>query len=397
MNHKHAVTQMGTDSFTYDANGNQVTRSVGGSSYTLTYDAENRLVGVSGAITASFVYDGDGNRVKGTISGTTTTYVGNYYEWTGSTTTMKKYYYAGTTRVAERTGSSTLNYLLGDHLGSQSITTSSSGAKTGEIRYYPWGTERYTWGTTPTTYHFTGQRLESVLGLYFYNARWYDPAAGRFLSPDTLIPEQSQGVQAWDRYAYTNNSPIIYFDPSGRTITIPCIFCNRTWGDYSSTQGLENKVIDIVSTVGCFLLGCHVDTKNDMISGPTEGEFLETSVMSIAPAPLTVVTSTGTARILGEVGEQTAGVLKNTTRIDSLTGTANFRIPDQLIPEQNLISEVKNVAYQSLTNQLKDFTLYAQKMSYSFELFVRENTRLSQPLKDAIETGKIILNNTLAK
>ncbi len=53
---------MGTDTFTYDANGNQITRSVSGNSYTLSYDAENRLVGVSGAATASYVYDGDGNR-----------------------------------------------------------------------------------------------------------------------------------------------------------------------------------------------------------------------------------------------------------------------------------------------------------------------------------------------
>ncbi len=60
--HKHAVTLMGSDSFSYDANGNQTSRTVEGHSYTLSYDAENRLVGVSGYVTASFVYDGDGNR-----------------------------------------------------------------------------------------------------------------------------------------------------------------------------------------------------------------------------------------------------------------------------------------------------------------------------------------------
>ncbi len=187
---------MGTDTFTYDANGNQITRSVGGNSYTLSYDAENRLVGVSGYVTASFVYDGDGNRVKGTIGGVTSVYIGSYFEWTGSTSSMKKYYYAGSTRVAMRTGSSTLNFLLGDHpsqslgtgLGSQSITTDNNGLNPKEIRYYPWGTERYTSGTTPTTFHFTGQRLESSLGLYYYGARWYDPALGRFVQAETIVP-----------------------------------------------------------------------------------------------------------------------------------------------------------------------------------------------------------------
>jgi YD repeat-containing protein len=61
-NHDHAVTQMGSDTYTYDANGNQTQRVVGGNTYNLSYDAENRLVGVSGYATATFVYDGDGNR-----------------------------------------------------------------------------------------------------------------------------------------------------------------------------------------------------------------------------------------------------------------------------------------------------------------------------------------------
>jgi len=43
-----------------------------------------------------------------------------------------------------------------DEKGSQniefraSITANSSGVMSAEIRYYPWGTERYTYGTTPT-------------------------------------------------------------------------------------------------------------------------------------------------------------------------------------------------------------------------------------------------------
>ena len=193
--------------------------------YHLTYDAENRLVSVSGGTSATFYYDGDGNRVKGTIGGITTTYIGNpsvpsgqgYFEWTGSTSTMKKYYYAGASRVAMRTGPTTIEYLLSDHLGSQAITANSSGVMSAEIRYFPWGTERYTSGTTPTTYHFTGQRLESMIGLYFYNSRWYDPEAGRFVQADTMIP-QGQGVQGWDRYAYVNNNPVKYADPSGHDL-----------------------------------------------------------------------------------------------------------------------------------------------------------------------------------
>jgi len=163
-------------------------------------DAENR-------------YDGDGNRVKATVNGVTTVYVGAYYELRGSTT--KKYYHAGSQRVALRDGS-TVYFLLGDHLGSTSITANSSGGLSAELRYKPWGENRYTNGTTPPTYRFTGQRSEeSTLGsLYDYGARFYSPAIGRFLSADTIVPEPGN-PQSLNRYAYVLNNPLRYTDPTG--------------------------------------------------------------------------------------------------------------------------------------------------------------------------------------
>jgi RHS repeat-associated protein len=164
------------------------------------------------------VYDGDGNRVKATVGGVTTAYVGNWYEWTGSTTTAKKYYYAGGQRIAMRTGSSTLNYLLGDHLGSTSITADSAGLKVAEIRYKAWGESRYATGTTPTTLQYTGQRHESTLGgpegLYYYGARWYDPAVGRFVQADTRVSNPGN-PQSLNRYSYVLNNSLKYTDPTG--------------------------------------------------------------------------------------------------------------------------------------------------------------------------------------
>jgi hypothetical protein len=45
-------------------------------------------------------------------------------------------------------------------------------------------------------------------------ARWYDPELGRWSQPDTIVPG-FQGNQGLDRYAYVNNSPLRYRDPSG--------------------------------------------------------------------------------------------------------------------------------------------------------------------------------------
>ncbi len=175
------------------------------------YDAENRLVGMSGAATETHVYDGDGNRVKETSGVTTTTYIGNYFEWTGSAATMMSYYYAGGTRVAMRAGTpitGTVNYLVGDHLGSSSVSYRADGGQTATQRYYPWGTIRPgPANALPTDYTFTGQKLDASAGLLYYGARYYDAQLGRFLQADTLVP-QPGNPQALNRYAYAANNPV---------------------------------------------------------------------------------------------------------------------------------------------------------------------------------------------
>jgi YD repeat-containing protein len=149
--HKHAVTSTSAGStYEYDANGNLTRRVVGGQTCTLAYDAENRLVGVSGAVTATFVYDGDGQRVLATIGGVTTAYVGKHFEWVEATRSNTKYIYADGQRVALRKDDTVISYLLTDHLGSTAITANTAGVETGELSYKAWGEQRYTSGTTPT-------------------------------------------------------------------------------------------------------------------------------------------------------------------------------------------------------------------------------------------------------
>lgn len=59
-----------------------------------------------------------------------------------------------------------------------------------------------------------GQRADSVSGIYDYNAPYYDPATGRFIQPDRIVP-QPYNPQDWDRYRYVRNNPLVYSDPTG--------------------------------------------------------------------------------------------------------------------------------------------------------------------------------------
>jgi RHS repeat-associated protein len=128
--------------------------------------------------------------------------------------------------------SMSVEYMIGDHLGSTRLTTDATGAKVSEMRYKPWGEVRYAWNSAPATtptysmtqYQFTGQYAytDDILttdvtegfGLMFYNARWLDVSTGRFAQADTLIPSPGNS-QSWDRFAYVYNNPVRFSDPSG--------------------------------------------------------------------------------------------------------------------------------------------------------------------------------------
>jgi len=268
------------------------TRHVGSQTFNFAYDAENRLVTVSGSASASFVYDGDGARVVSTMDGATTVFVGSHYEKVG--TSVTKYYMAGASRVAMRKDG-TLTYLLADHLGSSSISTDASGNRTSELRYKAWGETRFSFGSMPTKYTFTGQYAymddpstpgSEGFGLMYYGARWYDPSLSRFAQADTTIPS-TQGVQGWDRYAYTNNNPVLYTDPTGHFL------CGGGWLAVACTAGLAGLARG-VSNAGGYLLGAALSGKKvDLsVAGAHFAAGFITGAVKTALTPMPVAQTT---------------------------------------------------------------------------------------------------------
>lgn len=94
-----------------------------------------------------------------------------------------------------------------------SLTTDASKTVIHEARYLPFGGQRWSSGAGVTDFGFTGQRRDGF-GLMDYNARYYSSRLGRFVSADTVVPDESN-PQSWNRYSYVYNSPLKYIDPSG--------------------------------------------------------------------------------------------------------------------------------------------------------------------------------------
>ena len=174
-----------------------------------------------------FEYDGDGSLAAMTApsSQQPTYYFGSLVE-RAANGTMVYSYFMGPTLVARRSISPTWYHQ--DHLGSVRLLTDKHGNVTSGYSYSSYGVTVALPTQQLDEFGFTSQRrnpstatpAEDPAGLIYMNARFYDATLGRFISPDTIIPD-GNNPQTLNRYAYAQNSPISYRDPTGREAESP--------------------------------------------------------------------------------------------------------------------------------------------------------------------------------
>ncbi len=107
----------------------------------------------------------------------------------------------------------TVTYVYTDAQGTPLAKADANGNITATFDYAPYGAQAL--GTPPSGPGYTGHVNDPDTGLVYMQARYYDPAVGRFLSVDPVGPSPGE-LFHFNRYDYTNNNPINHTDPDGR-------------------------------------------------------------------------------------------------------------------------------------------------------------------------------------
>jgi RHS repeat-associated protein len=208
--------------YSYDAAGNTTTRDPADrSEQVLTWDVEGELVGVDGGdgVDASYVHTADGDRLVRREGDKTTVYLPGGQEITRNNTTGAvtgtRYYGFGGQTIAVRTqsGYAGVDSLVSDPQGTAQVAVDNA---TNEVtrRYFdpygnPVGGDGDDWAGD---HGFLNKPVDDT-GLVAVGARYYDPGIGRFISVDPVMDLSDPGQ--WQGYAYANNNPVTYSDPTG--------------------------------------------------------------------------------------------------------------------------------------------------------------------------------------
>ncbi|MFH2124142.1 MAG: toxin TcdB middle/N-terminal domain-containing protein [Pseudomonadota bacterium] len=236
----HAVTATagGTDgpmAFSYDDNGNMTLNR----GMTLSWDFKDRLTHMTkNTVSGSYLYDYTNTRKRKICEDSAngksdeSLYVDKFSEVRNSH--LQKYIYAGNNRVA-KAGDAAFGqpipfkvetYFLHDHLGSTNLSLNNDGSVVEQLSNFPFGLQRLTSQTDVerrvADYRFTGKESDMETDLQYFEARYYEPVLGNFISIDPKNSDVSQ-KNDWleqskkiNNYSYVINNPVTMVDPDGK-------------------------------------------------------------------------------------------------------------------------------------------------------------------------------------
>ena len=410
---KDLLTAFDGQLITYDASGNPVSYYNGSRWEFVWGNGKNLLSASDGNTSIEYVYDVSGLRAQKTVGNVTHNYLyaGNRIIQDTITTisengieeteTLKFYYDADGEPYALAYGGSTYYYIT-NLQGDVVYLVDLEGNTVASYEYDPYGNIVSATGMMAeiNPLRYRGYYYDTELGMYFLQSRYYDPAIGRFINADDVsYIGVDETLLSYNLFAYCKNNPINRFDDNGNwslpnwaKVAIGAVALTGAIALTVATGGSAAAVaIGVAKVVGSVAVTTAVSAgagyiqngKQGAIDGACNG-FMYGSISAFVGAAGRYCNyskaSTGTSNMKGQAGERIAGITKNTK---SYRVNGRWRIPDGIT--KKYVQEVKNVKKLSLTSQLKDSIQLAKNMGKKLQLFIRPDTYLSGPLKEAIK------------
>ena len=185
-----------TLAFTYDDNGIRTSKTVNGVEHVYNVSGSTILSEAWGNHLIMYMYDDNGQPVG--MQYRNTAYAANTFD----TYWFEKNLQGDIVAVYNASGTKLISYTY-DAWGNFTTTYSNGGANTSAV-YNPF---RY------RSYYY-----DTETGLYYVSSRYYDPAIGRFISPDTtdILTATPMGLTDKNLYAYCDNNPVVRVDRNGQ-------------------------------------------------------------------------------------------------------------------------------------------------------------------------------------
>ena len=159
-------------------------------------------------------------------------------------------------------------------------------------------------------FRYRGYYYDDTLQLYGLQTRYYDPAIGRFISPDDVSYLGANGdLNSYNLYAYCSNNPVMFTDPTGHSMVLAVLGIGLLIGligtaiaDYADDGEVFNGSIDALS----YAQNASVVALGGLLvyaALPYIGAFLSSSftftVPTLASAGTVAVTVTGAQVAIG--------------------------------------------------------------------------------------------------
>jgi RHS repeat-associated protein len=217
-------------SYTFDANGNVLTRSDGA---TYVWDFENRLIRVATDVgtVVEHAYDADGNRVRTRVTPPTGPPAITHYlvdtsrplsqavAETDEAGALRTFYVRGDDLLGlmrpDGSGGWTSRFYHADGVGSVRRLTDEGGNISDGYSYTAFGELLAHTGSDPQPFAFAAEPRDPDVGFQYHRARWFDPRLGRFASMDPFAG-QVQDPHSLHKYLYTGGDPLNRVDPTGQ-------------------------------------------------------------------------------------------------------------------------------------------------------------------------------------